>query len=76
MAQEHQTEEQSAEATLGRAVAKGVIIGLPVALIGLSLALFLFTDRGLVDSIVTALLPGVLLGAFGGGFAGMAATMD
>ena len=76
MSQQHHAEEQSEEATLGHAVAKGVIIGLPVALIGLSLALFLFTDRGLVDSIVTALLPGVLLGAFGGGFAGMAATMD
>jgi hypothetical protein len=76
MSQENQVEEQSAEAALGHAVAKGVVIGLPVALIGLTLALFIFTDRNFVDSIVTALLPGVLLGAFGGGFAGMAATMD
>ena len=76
MAQEKQTEEQSAEATLGYAVTKGIIIGLPVALVGLTLALFLFTDRSLGDAIVTAILPGVLLGVFGGGFAGMAATMD
>ena len=31
----------------------------------------LITDLDLVDSLVTALLPGTLLGAFGGGFAGM-----
>jgi hypothetical protein len=30
----------------------------------------------LVDSFATALLPGILLGGFAGGFAGVAATME
>lgn len=76
MAQQDATEERSAEAAMGHAVTKGVLIGLPVALIGITLALFLFTDRGLAESAVTAILPGVLLGVFGGGFAGMAVSMD
>jgi len=40
------------------------------------LAVWLITDLDLKDAFVTALLPGVLLGGFGGGFAGVAATMD
>jgi hypothetical protein len=51
------------------------MIGLPVTLVSLTFAVWLITDLDLVDSLVTALLPGILLGAFGGGFAGMAMTM-
>ncbi len=76
MAHENQTEERSAEASMGHAVTKGVLIGLPVALIGITLALFFFTEQDLGEAAVTAILPGVLLGVFGGGFAGMAITMD
>ena len=61
--------------TTGPAIVRGIMIGLPVALVGLTLAIWAITDLDLVDSLVTALLPGVLLGAFGGGFAGMAMTM-
>lgn len=60
---------------MGRAIMRGIGIGLPVTLIGLTFAIWLITDLDLVDSLVTALLPGTLLGAFGGGFAGMAMTM-
>lgn len=58
-----------------RAIVKGVSIGLPVAIVGLTLALWLITDLGLAGSFVTAILPGILLGGFGGGLAAMLATM-
>ena len=64
------------DARMGKAVARGVLIGFPVCLIGLTLAVWLITDLDLVDSFATALLPGILLGGFAGGFAGVAATMD
>ena len=61
---------------MGKAVARGVLVGFPVALIGLTIAIWLITDLDLVDSFATALLPGVLLGGFAGGFVGVATTMD
>jgi hypothetical protein len=64
------------DARMGKAVAKGILIGFPVCLIGLTLAVWLITDLDLVDSFTTALLPGILLGGFAGGFAGVAATME
>lgn len=60
----------------GQAIAKGAMVGVPVALVGLALVIWLITDNDLGDSIATALLPGVLLGVFGGGFVGMAAASD
>jgi hypothetical protein len=61
--------------SMGPAIARGILVGLPVSLIGLTFAIWLITDLDLGDSLVTALLPGILLGVFGGGFAGMAMTM-
>lgn len=63
-------------ARMGKAVARGVLIGFPVALIGLTIAIWLITNLDLVDSFTTALLPGILLGGFAGGFVGVATTMD
>lgn len=60
---------------VGLAIVKGIGVALPTVLVGLSVGIWLITDLSLVDSIVTALLPGILLGVFGGGFAGVAATM-
>jgi hypothetical protein len=51
-------------------------MGIPTAIVALALVVWAITDLDLGDSITTALLPGVLLGAFAGGFAGMAMTMD
>ena len=74
---EHVTDsESSQDARLGKAVIKGVMIGFPVCLIGLTLAVWLITDLDIFDSFATALLPGILLGGFSGGFAGVARTMD
>lgn len=60
----------------GRAILKGMLIGVPVVLVGLTIGIWLITDNDLPDSIATALLPGILLGVFGGGFAGMATAME
>jgi hypothetical protein len=60
---------------LGKAVAKGVMIGFPVCLIGLTVAVWLITDLDLADSFATALLPGILLGGFAGGFVGVTRAM-
>lgn len=60
----------------GKAILKGVLIGVPVVLVGLTIGIWLITDNDLFDSIATALLPGILLGVFGGGFAGMATAME
>lgn len=60
----------------GKAILKGILIGVPVVLVGLTIGIWLITDNDLADSIATALLPGVLLGVFGGGFAGMATAME
>lgn len=61
---------------VGRAIAKGVAIGTPVALVFLTLVIWIITDNDLGDSLATALLPGFLLGFFGGGFVGLALVMD
>ena len=52
------------------------MIGVPLAIVGLTFAVWLITALDLGDSFATALLPGVLTGGFAGGFAGMAMTMD
>lgn len=63
------------DARMGKAVVRGILVGFPVALAGLTFAIWLITDLDLVDSFATALLPGVLLGGFAGGFVGIARTM-
>lgn len=59
----------------GRSILRGIMIGIPVVLIGLTLGIWMITNNDLADSFATAVLPGILLGAFGGGFAGMAMAM-
>lgn len=76
MAEQSEEAEITHAARMGRAIARGVTIGFPVCLIGLTIAVWLITDLDLADSFATALLPGILLGGFAGGFAGVAATMD
>lgn len=68
--------EITPDARMGHAIVKGVLIGVPVTLVGLTLGIMLITDNDLVTSLATAILPGILLGTFGGGFAGMAMTME
>lgn len=61
---------------MGMAILKGALIGIPVVTIALTIVILLITDNDLVTAIETAVMPGVLLGVFGGGFAGVAATME
>jgi len=76
MADHSDEHDSQRDARMGKAVARGVLFGFPVALVGLTIAVWLITDLDLVDSFVTALLPGILLGGFAGGFVGVATTMD
>lgn len=61
---------------MGHAILRGVMLGMPAGVVGLTLAVLLITDISLMDSFATAILPGVLFGTFAGGFAGMAMTME
>lgn len=61
---------------MGKAIIKGVTVGFPVCLLGLTVAIWLITDLSIGESFFTAVLPGILLGGFAGGFAGLAMTMD
>jgi len=60
---------------MGRAILRGIMIGIPTVLVGLTFGILAITDLDFFEALTTALLPGVLLGAFGGGFAGTATTM-
>jgi hypothetical protein len=72
---EHQDPDVNQDHVMGRAILRGVAIAFPVCLIGLTVAVWLITNLDLADSFATALLPGILLGGFAGGFAGVASTM-
>ncbi len=76
MAEQTAENEITPAARMGKAIVKGVMVGLPLAIVGLTFAVWLITDLDLGDSFATALLPGVLAGGLAGGFAGMAMTMD
>ncbi len=82
MTAEHDTETHSdmegtfqLGARLGKAVVKGMLVALPIAYIGLVLALTTMTDRNFQQSLETSVLPGMLIGVFFGGFFGMAVTL-
>jgi hypothetical protein len=69
-------EQESAQTDpMGPAIIRGIIIGIPVVLVGMTVGIWLITPLDISESALTAVLPGILLGAFGGGFAGMAMTM-
>ncbi len=68
--------EANPDLVFGMKVAKGALVGIPVMLVFLSAAMWLITGRSAVDSIVIALLPGVLFGVFGGGFLGVLKGME
>jgi len=76
MADHADDNQASQDARMGKAVLRGIAVGFPLCLVGLTLAVWLITELDLVDSFATALLPGILLGGFAGGFAGVARTMD
>ena len=64
------------ESRMIKAIVRDVTVALPLALIFVFGALMLFTDASVSDAIASALLPGLLIGVFFGGFSGTARTMD
>ena len=59
------------EKKFGRAIATSVVVGTPVAIIFIVLAMWIFTDADLGKAFATGIWPGILTGAFGGGFIGV-----
>ena len=73
---EHDDDGVEHEARMAKAITRDITIALPVALVFVTAVLMLFTERTLGDAVATALVPGVLIGVFFGGFSGTARTMD
>lgn len=59
---------------LVKGVVVGVLVGIPLALVAVTLALWLFEDVDLGTAFVTGVWPSILVGVFFGGFAGMVAV--
>jgi hypothetical protein len=73
---EQVAENETSHPRMAKAIVKGAIIGLPTAIVFLTISVWLITDLELGEAFVTAILPGVLLGGFAGGFTGLTLTMD
>jgi hypothetical protein len=67
--------EASSELT-GKAIARGAFIGVPLGIVGITVAVWLITGLDLYECFATAIMPGVLFGAFAGGFVGMTMSMS
>lgn len=61
---------------MGHAITHGIMFGIPVVLVVMTVGIYLITDNSLGESFATSVLPGVLLGTFAGGFTGMASSMS
>jgi len=59
----------------GKSILSYSVIGLPLMVVFLTVALWFIADLDWGTAIATALLPGVLFGVFGGGFVGMLLAM-
>ncbi len=68
-------DDSTNDGKMGKAILRGVGLGLPAAIVLLTAAVWLITDLDLGDSFATALLPGVMLGGLAGGFVGLTRTM-
>jgi len=70
------THDAGSDLAFGMAIMKGSIVGLPLMIVFMTVAVWMTTGQSWQTSIATALLPGVLFGVFGGGFIGMIRAMD
>ncbi len=71
-----ESHDAGSDLAFGMAIMKGSVIGLPLMIVFITVAVWMMTDQSWQTSIATALLPGVLFGVFGGGFLGMLRAMD
>lgn len=71
MAAEHETiEEENEDLRFARTVGKAMLIGLPVAWLVITLGVWLVTGQPFGRAATAAAVASVLMGVFGGGFAG------
>ncbi|MDE0369773.1 MAG: hypothetical protein OXI84_06505 [bacterium] len=68
--------DASSDLAFGMAIMKGSLVGLPLMIVFITVAVWLGTGQSWQTSIATSLLPGVLFGVFGGGFLGMLRALD
>lgn len=64
------------DTVVGKAIVRWVVLSTPVVIVALTFVILLIADTTLLEAIQTAALPGVLIGVFGGGFVGIATTME
>lgn len=76
MSDEHTHEEEdNPDGSFGKAVGRGILIGLPAGVIGIIGILWL-TSGDFAEAFATGILPGVLFGVFAGGFVGTVKGMS
>lgn len=75
MAESTAQDSNGGDSTMGAVVVKSILLGLPVGLLLMIGVFWLLTDLDLPDAVGAGLLPGILFGAFAGGFAGVAMAM-
>jgi hypothetical protein len=61
-------------AAMGKSIARGIAIGIPVTYVVMLLGFWLVLDRDFGRALETAALPALLTGSFFGGFAGISAS--
>ena len=64
-------EEDANDGRFGRSVVLGAAIGLPVAFVVITLAVWLMLDVDLDKAVAISLWPAILTGGFVGGFVGV-----
>lgn len=77
MAEQHTDDiAREHESRMVKAIVRDISVALPVSLLVVFGAIMVFTDSSIGNAIATAVMPGVLIGIFFGGFSGTARTMD
>lgn len=66
-----ETNEELNDGKFGRSVILGAAIGLPVAFVVITLAVWLLLDVNLDEAVAISLWPAFLTGGFVGGFVGV-----
>ena len=68
--------DAGSDLAFGTAIMKGSVVGLPLMIVFITVAVWMVTGQSWQTSLIIALLPGVLFGVFGGGFLGMLRATD
>ena len=71
MAEEPSTESTSTDGAFGRSVGLGAAIGIPVAFVVITLAVWLILSVEFGEAVAISIWPSLLTGGFAGGFIGV-----